>query len=216
MNSQFFRRVDRDTWIALFCLTAGWFFLATVVTTLGPVKQKYHFFDMLTVMLNPAWLLYGMGSSHPLESVVFGLLDIGVLVLPLVPYQVKTRSAWLLSVAPLVLMLLCGVELYEKTAGPYFEATQRAGSWAQAAVRFGNHVAEGVGDAAARHISIGLGGYVALAASLFLAIKGLRVFRAAADPTAGLTSASVATVGALANTTPPPTPPSVPNPGPPA
>ena len=75
---------------------------------------------------------------------------------------------------------LCGVELYERTAGPYFEATQRAGSFAQALVRFGNSVAEGTGNAVARHISIGLGAYLALLSSLYLAYKGLRAFRDAA------------------------------------
>lgn len=180
MNSQWLRQVDRHTWIALLALIVGWFFLATVVTTLGPVRQKYHFFDMLTVMLNPAWLLYGMGSSHPLEAVVFGLLCVGVLVLPLAPYLLKTRSSRLLSLAPLVLMLLSGIELYKRTSGPYFAATQRAGSWAQALVHFGNSVAEGVGNSVARHISIGLGAYLALLASVFLAVQGLRAFRAAA------------------------------------
>jgi hypothetical protein len=180
MNSQLLRQVDRNTWIALVCLVVGWFFLATVVTTLGPMKQKYHFFDMLTVMLNPAWLLYGMGSSHPMEAVAFGLLDVAVLVLPIVPFATRKRSAWLLSVAPLLLMLLCGVELYERTAGPYFAATERAGSFAQALVHFGNSVAEGAGNAVARHISVGLGAYLALAASLYLAVKGLRAFRDAA------------------------------------
>jgi hypothetical protein len=111
MNSQLLRQVDRQTWIALVCVVVGWFFLATVVTTVGPVKRKYHFFDMLTVMLNPAWLLYGMGSSHPLESVAFGL---------------------------------------------------------------------GTGNAVARHISVGLGAYLALLACGFLAVHGLRAFRAAA------------------------------------
>jgi hypothetical protein len=201
MNSQFFRQVDRDTWIALLCLAVGWFFLATVVTTLGPLQQKYHFFDMLTVMLNPAWLLYGMGSSHPFEAVVFGLIDLAVLVLPLVPYLARKRSAWLLSVAPLILMLLCGLELYERTSGPYFEATQRGGSWTRALVHFGNSVAEGVGGGVARHISMGLGAYVALAASLVLAIKGLRVFRATADLATGVPAA-----GAPALTMQPPTP----------
>jgi hypothetical protein len=183
MNSQWVRQVDRQTWIALLGLVVGWFFLATVVTTVGPVQQKYHFFDMLTVMLNPAWLLYGMGSSHPFEAVVFGLLDVGVLVLPLVPYAVRTRSSWLLSTAPLLLMLLCGVELYRRTAGPYFEATERGGSWAHSLVHFGNSVAEGIGNTVARHISIGLGAYLALLASLFLAVRGLRAFRAAASIT---------------------------------
>jgi hypothetical protein len=182
MNSQLLRQVDRQTWIAVLCLVVGWFFMATVVTTIGPLKQKYHFFDMLTVMLNPAWLLYGMGSSHPLESITFGLLDVAVLLLPIVPFIVKTRSAWLLCLAPLVLMLLCGVELYERTSGPYFEATQRAGSFAQGLVRFGNSVAMGAGNIAARHISVGLGAYLSLLASLYLAFKGLRAFRAAAPP----------------------------------
>jgi hypothetical protein len=182
MNSQLLRQVDRQTWIALVCLVVGWFFLATLVTTVGPVKQKYHFFDMLTVMLNPAWLLYGMGSSHPLESVAFGLLDLVVLVLPIVPFVVRKRSAWLLSVAPLALMLLSGYALYKRTSGPYFATTERAGRWASALVNFGNAVAQGVGDAAARHISVGLGAYLALLAALFLAVKGLRTFRAAAPP----------------------------------
>lgn len=180
MNSQLLRQVDRLTWIALVCLAVGWFFLATLVTAIGSVKQKYHFFDMLTVMLNPAWLLYGLGSSHPLESVAFGLLDLVILVLPIVPFIVRKRSAWLLSTAPLVLMLLSSYALYERTSGPYFATTERAGRWAHALVNFGNVVAQGVGDAAARHISVGLGGYLALLAALFLAVKGLRTFRAAA------------------------------------
>ena len=180
MNSQLLRQVDRQTWIALVCLAVGWFFLATLVTTVGPVEQKYHFFDMLTVMLNPAWLLYGMGSSHPLESVAFGLLDLVVLILPIVPFVVRKRSAWLLSMAPLALMLLSGYALYKRTSGPYFAATERGGRWAHALVNFSNAVAEGVGDAAARHISVGLGSYLALLAALFLAVKGLRTFRAAA------------------------------------
>jgi hypothetical protein len=180
MNAQLLRQVDRQTWIAVICLVVGWFFMATVVTTVGPVQQKYHFFDMLTVMLNPSWLLYGMGSSHPLEAIAFGLLDLAVIVLPIVPFIVKKRSAWLLCLAPLALMLLCGFELYEKTAGPYFEATQRAGSFAQGLVRFGNSVALGAGNLVARHISVGLGAYLSLLASLFLAVKGLRTFRAGA------------------------------------
>lgn len=180
MNLQLLRRVDRQTWIALVCLAVGWFFLATLVTTVGPVKQKYHFFDMLTVILNPAWLLYGMGSSHPLESVAFGVLALVVLVLPLAPFIVEKRSAWLLSVAPLALMLLSGYTLYKRTAGPYFAATERAGSWAHALVNFGNSVAEGMGNAVARHISVGLGAYLALAAAIFIAVKGLRAFRVTA------------------------------------
>ncbi len=180
MNLQLLRQVDRQTWIALVCVIVGWFFLATVVTTVGPIKQKYHFFDMLTVMLNPAWLLYGLGSSHPLESVAFGLLDLAVLLLPLVPFIVKKRSAWLLSAAPLLLMLLCGFDLYEKTAGPFFATTARSGAISSALVRFGNSIAEGTGNAVARHISVGLGAYLALLASGYLAVRGLRVFRAMA------------------------------------
>ena len=180
MNTQLLRQVDRQTWIAVVCLVVGWFFMATVVTTLGPIKQKYHFFDMLTVMLNPAWLLYGMGSSRPLEGIAFGLLSLGVLILPIVPFVVPKRSAWLLCLAPLVLMLLCGYELYEKTAGDYFAATQRAGSFARALVHFGNTVAVGAGNMAARHISVGLGAYLSLLASIYLAVKGLRTFRVGA------------------------------------
>jgi hypothetical protein len=180
MNSQLFKQVDRQTWIAIICLVVGWFFMATVVTTLGPVKQKYHFFDMLTVMLNPSWLLYGLGSSHPVEAVLFGLIDLAVLVLPVVPFVVKKRSAWLLCLAPFLLMLVCGFELYQKTSGNYFEATQRAGGFARALVHFGNSVAVGAGNVAARHISIGLGAYLSLLASIYLMVKGLRVFRAGA------------------------------------
>ncbi len=180
MDIQRLRQVDRQTWIALVCLAVGWFFLATLVTTVGSVKQKYHFFDMLTVMLNPAWLLYGLGSSRPLESVAFGLLDLVVLVLPIVPFVVGKRSAWLLSTAPLILMLSSGYALYKRTAGPFFASTERGGRLTHALVDFGNALAQGMGDAVARHITVGLGGYLALLAALFLAVQGLRAFRAAA------------------------------------
>jgi hypothetical protein len=49
-------------------------------------------------------------------------------------------------------------------------------------VRFGNSIAEGTGNAVARHISVGLGAYLALLASGYLAVRGLRVFRATAPP----------------------------------
>jgi hypothetical protein len=180
MNPHIFRQVDRQTWIAVLALIVGWFFSATLVTSLGSIKQKYHFFDMLTVMLNPPWLIYGMGSSHVGDSILFGVLCTLVLVGPIVPFAVKKRSAWLLCVAPLILMLAVGFELYAKTSGPYFEATQRAGSFAHALVRWGNAIAQGTGNLVARHISVGFGAYLSLAASLYLAAKGLRTFRAGA------------------------------------
>jgi hypothetical protein len=181
MNSQLLRQVERETWLALICILVGWFFMATLVTTFGPVRQAYHFFDLLTIMRDPTWLLHGMGSSHPLESIAFGLVNIAVLALPIVPFALKTRSSWLLAAAPLTLMLLCGIELYVKTSGPYIQATG-GGALGDYIARMGNAAAMRAGTAISKHISVGLGAYLSLLASGYLAFRGLRKFRFYSQP----------------------------------
>jgi hypothetical protein len=181
MNSQLLRQVDRATWSATLCVVVGWFFMATLVTTFGPVRHAYHFFDLLTVMRDPTWLLHGMGSSHPLEAIAFGLVNLAVIALPLAPYVHHTRSTWLLCAAPLALMLLCGIVLYARTSGPYVEATGSGGALGDYIARLGNSVALRAAASISRHISLGMGAYLSFIASVFLAVKGAREFRARAD-----------------------------------
>ncbi len=95
-----------------------------------------------------------MGSSHPLESIAFGLVNIAVIALPIVPFALKTRSSWLLAAAPLTLMLLCGIELYVKTSGPYIEATG-GGALGDYIARIGNAAAMRAGN---RDLEAHLGG----------------------------------------------------------
>jgi hypothetical protein len=181
-DSRPFERMVPATWAALLALALGWFWLATLVTAFGPVQQLVHFYEMGTVLRDPSWLVHGMGS-HRIEAFVCGVFSGAVLLTPVYAHRVGTRAAWLLYLLPLVLMLLCGGILYSKTSQPYVTAGASSGVFGAFAAHVANEVLGRGADTIAKHISVGIGGYVSLAAALFLAFTGVKQY-AAYQPTA--------------------------------
>jgi len=177
-----FGRICRAAWtldasskIAIASLIVGWFFMSTLTVSFGSLQHGVRFFDMSAVIADPTRLFFGIDSL--LQRVLFGLICIACLGGPLLPQIIQRRAAWLGYLAPLVLMVLCGAILFSKTSGEFFSTPSNAGSVTGSFIRFANDLVNRGGGLVAKHISVGAGGYLALIASVFLAVHGLRRYR---------------------------------------
>jgi hypothetical protein len=112
-----------------------------------------------------------------MTDILFGLVCILSLSAAALPYLRRERAAWLAYLAPLVLMLICGVLLYSRTSSEFFGSPTDASVVGSDLIRFANKFARQGSGLVARHISMGVGGYLAFVASLVLALRGIRHYR---------------------------------------
>ena len=166
-------KIDSPTWIALGCVLLGWFGLNTLVATFGPVVHVAHFYDLPVVMQDPRWLLTGVEDTFPLARLAFGFVCVVAATAPLLPRLGSPRAPYLLSAAPFLLMLLCGVVLYVKSSATHVDAGPSLGTWGGYLAKWANQASNLGTDVVARHMVIGAGGYLAFLASGFLAIRGI-------------------------------------------
>jgi hypothetical protein len=163
-------RIPPSTWITLAAIGLGWYGMAFIATTFGTMQHIVHFYDMATVIHNPSWLILGIGGVHTLGRFAFAGLTVLVLLAPLVSHGSTIPQSRLLYLLPIALMLICGVILYRETSQPYVTGSGAIGEFA---ARVANNVIGRGVDTIAKHISVGLGGYLSFAAALYLAYKGL-------------------------------------------
>ncbi len=169
--------VDVVAVTATVVIVIGWFAMNTLVTELAGIHQRFHFYNMWSVLQNPARLLTGLSDGDTARGFAFGVVCIAAALSVLVPYRLKQRSAWLAYLIPLALMILCGTLLYAKTSGDYISDSGTHGAIGSALVAFANRVANRMSESVAEHISIGLGAYVSLLASAVLAARGIVRYR---------------------------------------
>jgi hypothetical protein len=165
---------------ALLCIILGWFMIDTLVVTLGSLQHGVRFFDMSAVIADPTRLFFGIQA--PFHRVFFGLVCILCLGAPVLPHLRRERITWLGYLAPLILMLVCGALLYSRTSSEFFGTSSDASAVGGELLRFANKFARQNTSLVARHISIGVGGYLAFVASVVLALRGLRRYRALRPP----------------------------------
>jgi hypothetical protein len=169
--------VDTVSKFALLCILFGWFLLNTLVVTLGSLQHGVRFFDISSVISDPSRLFFGVQGFT--RRVLFAAMCLLCLLAPLLPHLRRGRANWLGYLAPLTLMILCGVFLYWRTSGDLFATPGDAGRAGSNLIRFANGLLHQGSELVARHVSVGIGGYVALMASIVLALRGIRRFRAA-------------------------------------
>lgn len=172
-------RVDAVAIGAAACILIGWFMLNTVVTEVAGIRLGFHFYNMWSVLAHPSRLLTGLADGDGIRGVVFGTLCLAVLASAFVPQNRSVPHPRFASLAPLALMLVCGALLYEKTSGDLIAQTNETNAIGAQFVAFANTVAHRLSAAATRHVSLGLGAYVAFAGSIVLAVRGLARARAA-------------------------------------
>ena len=167
-------RIDGVSLLALLALFIGWFFMDTLVASLGSLRHGLRFFDISAAIADPTRIFFGVDGS--LRRIFFGGACVACLLAPLVPHWRSHRLAWAAYLAPLALMVLCGGLLYAKSSGDFFPAPSDAGSLSSSVMRFANDLVNRGTGLVSRHISVGAGGYLAFAGALALAVQGTRRF----------------------------------------
>ena len=165
--------------IALGGVFVGWFAMNTLVTQLGSLQQNLHFYNVWTVLRDPARLATGLTGVDRAEAFAFGVVCVAALFAVLIPFRIRHKRAWLAYAAPLALMMVCAVVLYYATSGDLLADNGARGSTGSHVLEFANNLVNRATAAFARHISLGFGAYLSFLASMFLAWKGLGRYRAA-------------------------------------
>jgi len=173
-------RIDAATLLAMLAIFIGWFFVDTLVVTLGSLRHGVRFFDISSAIADPTRIFFGIDASW--RRIFFGLICLICLLAPLLPYWRRSRLAWAAHLAPLALMLLCGVLLYSKTSSEFFSTPGDTASLGGGVIRFANDLVRRASGLVSRHIAIGLGGYLAFAGSAALAALGIRQLSRDAPP----------------------------------
>ncbi|GAC1666436.1 MAG: hypothetical protein NVS9B2_06550 [Steroidobacteraceae bacterium] len=165
--------------MAVLAIFIGWFFLDSLVVTLGSLRHGVRFFDISTAITDPTRIFLGAEPSW--QRIFFGLLCLICLFGALLPYWRRSRAAYPLQLAPLALMLLCGALFYSKTSSEFFSASGDAAPLTGGVIRFANDLVRHASGLVARHVSIGVGGYLAFIGSAVLAALGIRQLRRDGD-----------------------------------
>jgi hypothetical protein len=168
-------QIELASKIAMVCVFFGWFLVDTLVVTLGSLQHGVRFFDISAVIADPSRMFFGLpGSAH---RILFIALCMVCIFAPLLPHFHRRRALWLSYLAPLALMLICGALLFSRTSREFIAAPGTVSRIGGNLVQFANDLVHHGGDLVARHVAIGVGGYLALAASLVLVLQGARGFR---------------------------------------
>jgi hypothetical protein len=165
---------------AIVCLFCAWFLIDTLAVSLGSLRHGVRFFDLAAVIGDPTRMFFGVNRSF--QTVLFGAACLLCLLAPVLSHlrpQLR-RGAWMGYAAPLGLMLVCGALLYAKSAGETFAAPSDSHAMTGNFIRFANGLVHQGGAVVAKHVAVGAGGYLALAAGLALAVQGIRLSRHAA------------------------------------
>jgi hypothetical protein len=175
--------VDRAALIALGAIVVGWFLMATLVVDFGLWRQSIRFYDVWAVIQDPGGRLSGINRSHPLTKLGFGLVCTAAVLAPAISIFYKRKEAWLAYLIPFVVMAISGAVLYARSSTSYSGSDADAHSASAFFARIAQTAVTRVGDTVATRISIGAGAYVAMLCSIYLALRGLRGYRAAASRT---------------------------------
>jgi hypothetical protein len=169
------RKLDTASLIALLCIFLSWFFVDTFTVSLGSLQHGVRFYDLPAMIADPTRMFFGGAATF--RTFLFGTLCVVCLLLPLAVYRRHEGWIWLALFGPLGLMLVCGALLYYRTSGEFFAMPAEPASMAGNLIHFANGLVHRGSGAVARHVSIGVGGYLGFTAAVLLALLGIRGFR---------------------------------------
>jgi hypothetical protein len=161
--------------LAVICVFFGWFFMNTLVVSLGSLQHGVRFFEMSALIADPTRLFFD--GDAPFQRSLFGLLCLLCLAATVLPYWVRHRQTWLAYLAPLLLMVATMLTLYWRTSGQWFASPDDAKSLTSNIVHFANDLVHRGADLVARHVAVGAGSYLALIGAVVLFVQGVRGYR---------------------------------------
>jgi hypothetical protein len=159
------------------CTAVSWFALDSLVTDLRFARLGFRFYNVLTLMRSPDRILSGPGEGGTLDAWLFGAVCAVCLLAALAPLVLSQRRAWLGCVAPFALMVVAGAVLYHGFTQDFIADSGSLGDTGSQLIRFANSLASQVGNVVARRVHVGAGGYLGLAATAVLAVKGIAGYR---------------------------------------
>jgi hypothetical protein len=165
------RRLDPLTWLAIICLLLGWFYVKCLIVWVSGIEHGVRFYDLPAIILKPSQLFFGVRHGYLLLALPFGALCLACIYVLVLPYQGWPREAWLLHLAPLLVLVGCYAVLWHRTGHELIQTDPN--TVAGDITRFANHIWSRGTGLVARHVSVAGGAYVALAGSVFLAARGL-------------------------------------------
>jgi hypothetical protein len=159
--------VGRPTLIATALLIVGWFVLSAASLRTPVGSLDFTFWQLLSV-LNSSSVLDGLlqGDGATGNPGVYGLAALLALAGPFFHYAWNNRRAFLGAVLPLAFTLLVGIVLRNRIAVA-FHTDGDAGYQASG---------EAMKTEAMKAISLGVGSYLSILASVYLGMQGLRRF----------------------------------------
>ncbi len=179
-NSAATPRLDWALLLPLACVACGWFLMASLITDLGVIQLQFRFYNVLTLMRASGRIATGAyGEGATLDAWLFGILCGFAVLAASAPLVSRRRVAWLGCVAPFALMALCAAILYHGLSQDLLTDNGSFGDTGSRFIHFANSLVSRVGNAVARQVHVGAGGYLSLVASTFLAVKGLRGYQQA-------------------------------------
>jgi hypothetical protein len=170
--------IDRAALAAVGAIGVAWFLMTTLVVNFGPWRQNIHFYDVWAVIQDPGGRLSGVNGAHAFATIGFGILCAAAVVAPAVSIIYKRRDAGWMYLLPFLLMTVSGVTLYAKTSSSHFPSDSDSHSLSAFMAHIAQSAVNRASDTVASHVSIGAGAYLAMLCSCFLALRGLRAWRA--------------------------------------
>jgi hypothetical protein len=172
------RRLDWTMLVAVACVACSWFFMSSLITDYGAVQLQFRFYNVFTLMHSPGRIVTGAtGDGAIRDAWLFGSVCTAAVLAALAPAVSTHKAAWLGCVAPFALMAVSGAILYHGFSQDLVADDGYLGSTGLHLSHLANQLASKVGGMIARQIHVGLGGYLSLVASAFLAFKGLRGYQ---------------------------------------
>jgi hypothetical protein len=173
-------RLDWAMTFAIACVACGWFFMSSLIMDLGFTQLQFHFYNVLTLMHSPGRIATGaFGDGATRDAWLFGIVCALAVLAALAPAVSRRKRAWLGCVAPFALMALSGAILYHGLSQDLVDNSGYLGDTGLRLSHLANELANKVGAVITRRVHVGFGGYLSLAASAFLAVKGLRGYQKA-------------------------------------
>jgi hypothetical protein len=177
-DSAIARRLDWTVLVAVACVACSWFFMSSLITNYGALQLQFRFYNVFTLMHSPGRIVTGASGDGAIwDAWLFGSVCAAAVLAALAPAVSTHKAAWLGCVAPFALMAVSGAILYHGFSQDLVADDGILGDTGLRLSHLANQLANRVGGMIARQIHVGPGGYLSLAASAFLAVKGLRGYQ---------------------------------------
>lgn len=169
-------KIGKPVLAAVLVLLVSWVWLpAITVTVMAAIKQSATMFDVLR-MANSGASLESFGQMGGGSSGLYGVLCVLALLAPLLPAFFKHKHAPYGYFAPLAFLALMGVTMYFKINAMVSDAHEAMRAFGGSRM---DQMADEMAQKIMSAISVDFGTYVALAAALYLAWRGLQAVRLA-------------------------------------